>query len=764
MAQLRANEYTAYQQQKLAAQTNAGQLAQGMAGQAITQNDTRLGQQEAAMQAQGDISNTAANTQVNYQLQQQAQRQAALNSAAGIADTGGQMQISEENNNQNNRIAALNAAGVLQNTAAATTTSAQMQAEQDRINALSNAGNLQNTAASTMTSAQMADAQNRLAAMTNAGQLANQTAGLQITQQNNNQQNQLAALSAAGQLGTATNAADVARATSGLAGAQYQSGTALQGTQLNDATTQAWSTQQQAAYQQALAAEVGGQTQTLNLNNAALAGRESDWSGINSRYATQQGIASNNAIANAATTEAYFGAGLGAAGTIGAAALSSGGSAALSDEDEKDIVAPLDPTKSISAKVGAGPSLGSPVSAGAVVQPTKISSNASTSNPGTAAQVGTGLATAVAARHAATGAAVGGTAGQIGGTVVGSAIGGPVGGIIGGIVGKIGGGAIGKLIGSDVRNKTDVRPLSPQPGAANATGAKGAFGQLQSLAAQYGAGGVATTAQAAKTYGSQPMTMPALKVTDNQSLRHLTAPGMQGVGPTGNPGDDYLAQSARAAPPSVYTYKNPAAPGAGPGQFTGPMAQDLASHPVTAPAVGKDPSSGKLFVDGGRLALANTAQNHAQQNQLDSLDGKINSLQDYLKSGAPSAYPKPVAPGTFDKSNWGKRYGSGEEKGRGFLGVLGRPDGDESSEISIGVPINGKETEVPSMVPTLSQQEREQLLGLREGQRMPQPIINKATDFAKQRLAAGLSPFASDAESPDNVSLDDAWKRQQMGY
>lgn len=129
-----------------------------------------------------------------------------------------------------------------------------------------------------------------------------------------------------------------------------------------------------------------------------------------------------------------------------------------------------------------------------------------------------------------------------------------------------------------------------------------------------------------------------------------------------------------------------------------------------------------------------------------------------------TAYPVPVAPGVVDKSNWGTRYGSGEQKGTGFLGVLSRPDGGVSSELSIGVNIDGKEVEVPSMVPTLTQQQRQQLLALKDGERMPQSIVDAATEYARQRIAAGKSPFASDAESPDNVSLDDAYAKQQRGY
>lgn len=102
-----------------------------------------------------------------------------------------------------------------------------------------------------------------------------------------------------------------------------------------------------------------------------------------------------------------------------------------------------------------------------------------------------------------------------------------------------------------------------------------------------------------------------------------------------------------------------------------------------------------------------------------------------------------------DKSKWPKRA-DGSDKGYGYLGLLKRPDGGVSSEISVGVEINGKETEIPTMVPTLTRDEVNTLLNLKldGGGNIPDSIVNKATDFAKQRIAAGKDPFASASESP----------------
>lgn len=82
---------------------------------------------------------------------------------------------------------------------------------------------------------------------------------------------------------------------------------------------------------------------------------------------------------------------------------------------------------------------------------------------------------------------------------------------------------------------------------------------------------------------------------------------------------------------------------------------------------------------------------------------------------------------------------SGQRKGNGFLGALTRPDGNVSSELSVGVNFDGKEMEIPSMVPTLTQQEIKHLLG---GGEMTDAIVQKAVDHARMRMQHGLPVFA----------------------
>lgn len=88
----------------------------------------------------------------------------------------------------------------------------------------------------------------------------------------------------------------------------------------------------------------------------------------------------------------------------------------------------------------------------------------------------------------------------------------------------------------------------------------------------------------------------------------------------------------------------------------------------------------------------------------------------------------------------------GSAKGRGFLGVLKRPDNDVSSELSISTDaIGGKD--FPLLVPTLTRAEIDRILAVSPDdpqffQKIPRSAIQKAEIFAKERIAAGESPFA----------------------
>lgn len=94
------------------------------------------------------------------------------------------------------------------------------------------------------------------------------------------------------------------------------------------------------------------------------------------------------------------------------------------------------------------------------------------------------------------------------------------------------------------------------------------------------------------------------------------------------------------------------------------------------------------------------------------------------------------------KGNDGLRA-DGTEKGRGFLGELKRPDGQVSTELSIGVNIDGQEMEIPTLIPTLSKNEVSYLLS---GKEPTEQIVKKAVAHVRKRLAQGKSPFRAKGE------------------
>jgi len=86
----------------------------------------------------------------------------------------------------------------------------------------------------------------------------------------------------------------------------------------------------------------------------------------------------------------------------------------------------------------------------------------------------------------------------------------------------------------------------------------------------------------------------------------------------------------------------------------------------------------------------------------------------------------------------------GTNKGNGWLGVIpfttikdGKKYENVMTEKSITVNINGKDTLIPSIVPTLTKQELEQL----KSNKMPKSVVDKAVAHARIRMKDGKSPF-----------------------
>jgi hypothetical protein len=85
----------------------------------------------------------------------------------------------------------------------------------------------------------------------------------------------------------------------------------------------------------------------------------------------------------------------------------------------------------------------------------------------------------------------------------------------------------------------------------------------------------------------------------------------------------------------------------------------------------------------------------------------------------------------------------------GYYGVLKSPSGMDVTEFSIGVPIMGKQMDIPTLVPGLSKQEVNYILQKADKDldigRDPigNSIVSKAIAHAEQRVMKGMSPFYS---------------------
>lgn len=100
------------------------------------------------------------------------------------------------------------------------------------------------------------------------------------------------------------------------------------------------------------------------------------------------------------------------------------------------------------------------------------------------------------------------------------------------------------------------------------------------------------------------------------------------------------------------------------------------------------------------------------------------------------------------ETGYGNRA-DGTQKGNGFLGPQTMRDGsnDVATEMSIGVTIDGEETEIPTLIPTLTHDELAFLLNGGDP-RERKAIVDKAIKHAEGRKAEGLSPFATEQQAP----------------
>lgn len=94
-------------------------------------------------------------------------------------------------------------------------------------------------------------------------------------------------------------------------------------------------------------------------------------------------------------------------------------------------------------------------------------------------------------------------------------------------------------------------------------------------------------------------------------------------------------------------------------------------------------------------------------------------------------------------------------KGEGYLGRLKSSDGKDVTEYSIGVEIDGKEIQIPTIVPTLNDSELNLMLNdiIPNNKEIPKEIIDKSIEFYKERERAGLPAFAEKGEQINKGGL-----------
>lgn len=147
------------------------------------------------------------------------------------------------------------------------------------------------------------------------------------------------------------------------------------------------------------------------------------------------------------------------------------------------------------------------------------------------------------------------------------------------------------------------------------------------------------------------------------------------------------------------------------------------------------------------------------------VDNAVRASADVALPGARLDLSKYQLRGEVDRSRWPKRK-DGTDKGDGYLGVLQRPDGGVSSEISISteLKVDGKNIDFPTLVPTLSQSQLDWLMTHGTNERVPRDIVLTAEAYARQRLAEGRSVWADDQDRRAAAMKPQEWLKNMNGY
>ena len=102
-----------------------------------------------------------------------------------------------------------------------------------------------------------------------------------------------------------------------------------------------------------------------------------------------------------------------------------------------------------------------------------------------------------------------------------------------------------------------------------------------------------------------------------------------------------------------------------------------------------------------------------------------------------------------DLLNWGRRFNpktgkmDGDQKQAGWRGVLPDGKGGVMTEVSVGAKINGKEVQIPLIVPDSTEEDLKRIAQIANGEltEIPDDLMEKAVAFAQKRIAEGKSTF-----------------------
>jgi hypothetical protein len=125
--------------------------------------------------------------------------------------------------------------------------------------------------------------------------------------------------------------------------------------------------------------------------------------------------------------------------------------------------------------------------------------------------------------------------------------------------------------------------------------------------------------------------------------------------------------------------------------------------------------------------------------------GTAKQREDATRARVQEARTAPVLPDNTD-NGYGKRQ-DGTNKGKGYFGEIPLKGGGVATEYTVGINIDGKDRDVPTLVPTLTKKEYDQVLEAAGGKgKLSDAIVEKAAAYARKRIKDGKSPFAQPDE------------------